>query len=109
MSGPDIKGRVKKQYGQAALRVTSGGSSCGGAAAASALGCDRSQPTFMTHPKHSKSLKELYGRRWAAAIQPHWLSLIRAKLSSISAAAVASTFYCLRSESARGVKPTVST
>ena len=40
MSGTDIKEVVKEKYGQAALRVTSGGSSCCGATASSALGCD---------------------------------------------------------------------
>lgn len=38
MSSPDIKEIVKEKYGQAALRVTSGGSSCCGASASS--GCD---------------------------------------------------------------------
>ncbi len=40
MSSTDIKSVVKEKYGQAALRVKSGGSSCCGATAASALGCD---------------------------------------------------------------------
>src|SRR6202051_1756852 len=39
MSGTDIKEVVKEKYGQAALRVTSGGSSCCGASAASTSGC----------------------------------------------------------------------
>jgi arsenite methyltransferase len=38
MSSPDIKEVVKEKYGQAALRVTSGGSSCCGATAST--GCD---------------------------------------------------------------------
>jgi arsenite methyltransferase len=38
MSRPDIKEVIKEKYGQAALRVTSGGSSCCGATATS--GCD---------------------------------------------------------------------
>src|SRR6516165_8799399 len=37
MSTPDVKEIVREKYGQAALRVTSGGSSCCGAAPAS--GC----------------------------------------------------------------------
>src|SRR6266436_5975429 len=37
---PDIKEVVKEKYGQAALRVKSGGSSCCGATASSGLGCD---------------------------------------------------------------------
>jgi arsenite methyltransferase len=40
MSGPYIKEVVKEKYGQAALRVTRGGSSCCGATASSGLGCD---------------------------------------------------------------------
>jgi len=40
MSSADIKEVVKEKYGQAALRVKSGGSSCCGATAASGLGCD---------------------------------------------------------------------
>ena len=40
MSCTDIKEVVKEKYGQAALRVTSGGSSCCGATASSGLGCD---------------------------------------------------------------------
>ena len=40
MSTTDIKEVVKEKYGQAALRVKSGGSRCCGATAASGLGCD---------------------------------------------------------------------
>jgi arsenite methyltransferase len=40
MAGADIKEVVKEKYGQAALRVKSGGSSCCGATATSALSCD---------------------------------------------------------------------
>jgi SAM-dependent methyltransferase len=40
MSTTDIKQIVKEKYGQAALRVKSGGSSCCGAAPASGLSCD---------------------------------------------------------------------
>jgi arsenite methyltransferase len=40
MSTTDIKEVVKEKYGQAALRVTTGGSSCCGASAASGIGCD---------------------------------------------------------------------
>src|SRR6202142_2035767 len=39
MSDPTIKEVVKEKYGQAALRVQSGGSSCCGAAPSSASGC----------------------------------------------------------------------
>ncbi len=40
MESPDIKQVVKEKYGQAALRVTSGGSSCCGASPARGSGCD---------------------------------------------------------------------
>jgi arsenite methyltransferase len=40
MAGTDIKTLVKEKYGQAALRVKSGGSSCCGATAASDSSCD---------------------------------------------------------------------
>jgi arsenite methyltransferase len=40
MSNSDVREIVKKKYGQAALRVKTGGSSCCGATAASALSCD---------------------------------------------------------------------
>jgi arsenite methyltransferase len=40
MSSIDIKDVVKEKYGQAALRVKTGGSSCCGTTAASGLGCD---------------------------------------------------------------------
>ena len=40
MGSLDIKQVVKEKYGQAALRVTGGGSSCCGAAPASGSGCD---------------------------------------------------------------------
>jgi arsenite methyltransferase len=40
MSSTDIKDVVKEKYGQAALRVKTGGSTCCGATAASGLGCD---------------------------------------------------------------------
>src|SRR6266851_2905469 len=40
MESANVREVVKGKYGQAALRVTSGGSSCCGATAASGLGCD---------------------------------------------------------------------
>jgi SAM-dependent methyltransferase len=40
MSGTDIKEVVKEKYGQAALRVKSGGSSCCGASSSIGKGCD---------------------------------------------------------------------
>jgi len=40
MNGPSIKDVVKQKYGEAALRVNSGGSACCGATTASGSGCD---------------------------------------------------------------------
>jgi ubiquinone/menaquinone biosynthesis C-methylase UbiE len=40
MEGTNIREVVKEKYGQAALRVNSGGSNCCGATAANGLGCD---------------------------------------------------------------------
>jgi arsenite methyltransferase len=40
MNGTEIKDVVREKYGQAALRVTSGGSSCCGAAPVTGSGCD---------------------------------------------------------------------
>jgi hypothetical protein len=40
MATTDVREVVKEKYGQAALRVKAGGSSCCGATAASGLGCD---------------------------------------------------------------------
>ena len=40
MAGEDIKEVVREKYGQAALRVTNGGSSCCGAQPATSTGCD---------------------------------------------------------------------
>jgi arsenite methyltransferase len=40
MSSTDVKDIVKERYGQAALRVRSGGSGCCGATASSGSGCD---------------------------------------------------------------------
>src|SRR6516164_1323210 len=40
MAGEDIKEVVKEKYGQAALRITNGGSSCCGAQPATSCGCD---------------------------------------------------------------------
>jgi len=40
MESSNVRKVVKEKYGEAALRVTSGGSSCCGATAASGLGCD---------------------------------------------------------------------
>jgi hypothetical protein len=59
MSSTDIKEVVKEKYGQAALRVTSGGSSCCGATASSGLGCVQLQGTSMTQSKLDRFLERL--------------------------------------------------
>jgi arsenite methyltransferase len=57
MAGTDIKEVVKEKYGQAALRVKSGGSSCCGATPASELCCD---PIIsnLYHPAQAQQIPE---------------------------------------------------
>jgi arsenite methyltransferase len=55
MSATDIKEVVKEKYGQAALRVKTGGSSCCGATAASGLGCDPITSNLYDSPRRDKS------------------------------------------------------
>ncbi len=57
MSSADIKNVVKEKYGQAALRVKSGGSSCCGATAEASRVATRSLLICTTHPKRDKSLR----------------------------------------------------
>ena len=71
MSHPDIKEVVKQKYGQAALRVTSGGSSCCGATAST--GAVTQLPlTSTTRCRPAKSPKRLCWLRSAAATPPRW-------------------------------------
>ena len=72
MSIADLKDVVKDQYGQAALRVTSGGSSCCGATAS--RGCDdiRSRLTFTTHHRPDRFPKRLSSLPSAVEIPPRW-------------------------------------
>ena len=54
----DIKDVVKEKYGQAALRVTSGGSCCCGATAASGLNCDPITSNLYDHSQASQIPEE---------------------------------------------------
>ena len=55
---PNIKDVVKEKYGQAALRVHSGGSSCCGASAATGSGCDPITSNLYDAPRRVKFLTE---------------------------------------------------
>jgi SAM-dependent methyltransferase len=56
MSSPDIKEAVKEKYGQAALRVSSGGSSCCGATAAN--GCSDPITSNLYDPSQAQQIPE---------------------------------------------------
>jgi len=56
MSSPDIKEVVKEKYGQAALRVTSGGSSCCGATPGS--GCSDPITSNLYDPSQAQQIPE---------------------------------------------------
>jgi arsenite methyltransferase len=58
MSTTDIKDVVKEKYGQAALRVKSGGSRCCGAAPASGLSCDPITSNLYNHSQSSQIPEE---------------------------------------------------
>ena len=68
-----IKDAVKEKYGEAALRVTRGGSSCCGAAPASgsALRSDHVE-SLRCFRKPAKFPRKRCWPRWAAEIRPRW-------------------------------------
>ena len=73
MESTNIKEVVKEKYGEAALRVNSGGSACCGATSA-ATGCG---PDPITSNLYDAGNPARFPRkrcwpRWAAEIQPHW-------------------------------------
>ena len=70
----DIKEVVKEKYGQAALRVTSGGSSCCGAAPARGAGCDPITSNLYDAPRPGRFPKKPCWLRSAAAIPRPWPS-----------------------------------
>src|SRR5438477_5342613 len=57
MENAGVKQVVKEKYGQAALRVKSGGSSCCGATAASGIGCDPITSNLY-HPEQTGQIPE---------------------------------------------------
>jgi hypothetical protein len=63
---------VKAKYGQAALRVPSGGSSCYGATAATAWAATQSLPICMTLPQAVQVRKRPGSPRQGAEILLHW-------------------------------------
>jgi len=69
MDSANIKEVVREKYGQAALRLTSGGNSCCGATADSGMGCD---PISTTTLRHSKFPQRPCWLRSDVAIPLHW-------------------------------------
>ena len=67
----DIKEVVKQKYGEAALRVTSGGSSCCGATASTGC-CDPITTIFMMLRRPGRFPKRRCWLRSAAAIPRRW-------------------------------------
>ena len=74
MSTTDIKEVVKEKYGQAALRVKTGGSSCCGATAASGLGCDPITSNLYDSSQAGQVPRKLCSPLWDVEIQLHWRS-----------------------------------
>ena len=69
----DIKEVVKEKYGQAALRVKSGGSSCCGATASTGC-CDPITSNLYDAAQAGRFPKKPCWPRSAAAIPPRWPS-----------------------------------
>ena len=105
----DIKEVVKEKYGQAALRVKSGGSSCCGATPASDSCCDPiTSNLYDAFAGRANCRKKPCWLRWAAAIPPRWPSSIPEKWCSISVPAAASTCCSRRAASVPPARPTAS-
>ena len=79
MSTTDIKEVVKEKYGEAALRVTTGGSSCCGATAANPDCWD----PITSNLYDVSQIKQIPERRckplWAAETPPRWRNSIPAR------------------------------
>lgn len=74
MRSTDIKTVVKQKYGEAALRVKTGGSSCA-AVPPQALGAGiQSLLTSMTARRPDRFQRKLCWHHWDAGIQPLWQS-----------------------------------
>ena len=71
MNTTDIKDVVKQKYGEAALRVKSGGSSCCGATTSSGCG-DPITSNLYDGTQAVRFPKKLCSLRWAAGTQLHW-------------------------------------
>ena len=87
----DIKEVVKEKYGQAALRVHTGGSSCCGSAASSQCGADPITHNLYAAGETGALPQGPSWPHWAAAIPRRWRSSIPARPCSTLAQAAAST------------------
>lgn len=108
MSSPNIKEIVKEKYGQAALRVSTGGSSCCGATASS--GCCDPITSNLYDSSQAQQIPEEALLASLGCGNPTALAKLNPEKSFwISALAAVSTFFFPRSESAQPAKPTAST
>ena len=72
MNDANIKDVVKEKYGQAALRVYSGGSSCCGASEALGLGCDPITSNLYDASQAGQLPTEAMLASLGCGIPPHW-------------------------------------
>ena len=86
MDSANIKEVVREKYGQAALRVTSGGNSCCGATADSGLGCDPITANLYNNSQAQQVPEEALLAS-DVAILPHWRRSTRETWSWILAQA----------------------
>src|SRR5512133_1884406 len=106
MSTTDIKSVVKQKYGEAALRVKTGRSSCCGASATT--GCaDPITSNLYDSMQAGQIPEEALLASLGAEIQPPWRNSTPERLCSTLAQAVVSTCCCLPSEWAQPEKPMV--
>jgi arsenite methyltransferase len=107
MSSTDIKTVVKEKYGEAALRVKSGGRSCCGSTASN--GCADPITSNLYHSTQAEQLPEQAQLASLGCGNPTALANLNAGGFSISAQVVALTCCCLPSGSARQARFTVWT
>src|SRR5581483_11983069 len=102
----DIKEVVKARYGQAALRVKTGGSSCCGASPSGIGQCDPITSNLYDTAQTGDLPQKRYWLRLVAEIRLRWPSCAPVKLCSISVPVAASMSSFQQSEWGRQEKRT---